>query len=140
MTKKAIVKDQIEINASKEKIWEVLTNPDFIRLWDDMPENYSSGHLRIGSIIEWKGYSKMTVTEFNRPSKLKMNLYLPKVELAPSAYDVNYTYYLNEENGKTILRFEIGDYSSLPKSKDYYEASLEWVETAKQKIKELAEK
>ncbi|MDL5511131.1 SRPBCC domain-containing protein [Arenibacter sp. M-2] len=139
-TEKLIVKDQTEINASKEKVWEVLTNPDFIRKWDDIPENYPGGYLKLGSIIEWEGYSKMTVTEFNKPSKLKMNLYLPKVELAPSAYDVNYTYFLNEENGKTTLRFEIGDFSPLPKAKDYYDASLEWVETAKKKIKELAEK
>ncbi len=46
---------------------------------------------------------------------------------------------MNEKDGKTILTFEIGDYSKLPKAKDYYDASLEWVQTAKQKIKELSE-
>ena len=80
-TEKLIVKDQIEINASKEKVWEVLTNPDFIRQWDDIPENYSGGHLQLNSVIEWEGYSKITVIEFDKPNKLKMNLYLPKVEL-----------------------------------------------------------
>jgi uncharacterized protein YndB with AHSA1/START domain len=134
-----IVKDKIEINASKEKVWDVLTNPDFIKLWDDIPENYSGGHLELNSVIEWEGYSKMTVTEFDKPNKLKMNLYLPKVELEPSQYDTNYIYFLTEINGKTILSFEIGDYSQLPKAKDYYDASLEWIQTAKQKIKELSE-
>ena len=138
-TEKLIVKDQIEVNASKEKVWEVLTNPDFIKQWDDIPENYPGEHLELGSAIEWEGYSKMTVTEFDKPNKLKMNLYLPKVELEPTQYDANYIYLLNEKDGKTILTFEIGDYSKLPKAKDYYDASLEWVQTAKQKTKELSE-
>jgi len=138
-TEKLIVKDQIEINASKEKVWEVLTNPDFIKQWDDIPENYPGGHLKLGSVIEWEGYSKMTVTEFDKPNKLKMNLHLPKVELEPAEYDVNYIYILTEKSENTTLSFEIGDYSKLPKAKDYYEASLEWVQTVKLKIKELSE-
>lgn len=138
-TKTLIVKDLIEINASKEKVWEVLTNPDFIKQWDDIPENYPGGHLQLNSVIEWEGYSKMTVTEFDKPNKLKMNLYLPKVELEAAQYDANYIYILTEKSGKTILSFEIGDYSTLPKAKDYYDASLEWVETTKHKIKDLSE-
>ena len=138
-TEKLIVKDQIEIKASKEKVWEVLTNPDFIKQWDDLPENYPGGHLKLGSVIEWDGYSKMTVTEFDKTNKLKMNLYLPKVELEPTEYDTNYIYTLTEKSENTFLSFEIGDYSKLPKGKDYYEASLEWVQTAKQKIKDLSE-
>ena len=138
-TEKLIVKDQIEINASNEKVWEVLTNPDFIKQWDDIPENYSGGHLRLGSVIDWEGYSKLTVTEFEKPNRLKMNLFLPKVELEATEYDANYIYILTEKSGTTILGFEIGDYSKLPKAKDYYEASLEWVQIAKQKIKELSE-
>lgn len=138
-TETLIVKDKIEINASKEKVWDVLTNPDFIKQWDDIPENYSGGHLQLNSVIEWEGYSKMTVTEFDKPNKLKMNLYLPKVDLEPTKYDTNYVYFLREINGKTVLSFEIGDYSQLPKAKDYYDASLEWVQTAKQKIKTLSE-
>jgi uncharacterized protein YndB with AHSA1/START domain len=138
-TEKLIVKDQVEINASIDKVWEVLVNPDFIKQWDDLPENYPGGHLKLGSTIEWEGYSKLTMTEFDKPNKLKMNLYLPKVELEPTQYDANYIYLLTEKNGKTTLSFEIGDYSNLPKAKDYYDASLEWVQTAKQKIKELSE-
>lgn len=139
MPQKLTVKDHIEINASKDKVWDVLTNPDFIKQWDDIPENYSGGHLQLNSVIEWEGYSKMMVTEFDKPNKLKLNLYPFKVELAPSQYDASYIYFLTKKGGKTILSFEIGDFSTLPKGKDYYDASLEWVQTAKQKIKELAE-
>ncbi len=139
MTNKLIVTEEIEINASKDKVWEVLINPGFIKQWDDIPENYPGGHLQLGSVIEWEGYSKMTVTELDKFNKLKMSLFLPKVDLAPSLYDVNYVFCLTEEKGNTILNIEIGDFATLPKANDYYEASLEWGQTAKQKIKDLAE-
>lgn len=138
-TEKLIVKDQIEIKAPKEKVWDVLTNPDFIRQWDDLPENYPGGHLKLGSTMEWEGYSRLTVIEFDKPNKLRMNLYLPKVELKPTQYDVNYIYLLTDKNGTTMVAFEIGDFSNLPKAKAYFNASLEWVQTAKVKIKELSE-
>ncbi|MBX2894446.1 MAG: SRPBCC domain-containing protein [Cyclobacteriaceae bacterium] len=138
-TEKLIVKDQIEINASKERVWEVLTNPVFIKQWDDIPESYAGRHLNLGSVIEWEGYSKLTVTQFDIGNNLTLEMYLPKVNLAPTAYDVKYKYALTEANGMTILNFEIGDFSQLPKPEDYYDATLEWVHTAKLKIKELAE-
>jgi uncharacterized protein YndB with AHSA1/START domain len=138
-TEKLIVKDQIEINASKEEVWEVLTNPEFIKQWDDIPESYSGGHLNLGSVIEWEGYSKLTVTQFDKGNNLSLKMYLPKVNLAPTEYDVKYKYTLTAANGGTILHLEIGDFSQLPKAKDYYDATLEWVQTAKLKIKELTE-
>ncbi|MBX2916896.1 MAG: SRPBCC domain-containing protein [Cyclobacteriaceae bacterium] len=138
-TEKLIVRDQIEINASKEKVWEVLTNPVFIKQWDDIPESYAGGNLKIGSVIEWEGHSKLTVTQFDKSNSLTLKMYLPKVNLAPTEYDVKYHYTLTAVNGLTILNFEIGDFSQLPKAKDYYDATLEWVQTAKLKIRELAE-
>lgn len=59
--------------------------------------------------------------------------------MEPEQYDANYTYLLSEKNGKTILSFEIGDYSKLPKAKDSYDTSLECVETTKEKIIALSE-
>lgn len=137
---KLIVKDQIEIVAPKERVWEVLTNPRFIKEWDDIPENYSDGHLKIGISIEWIGYSKLTVTECETYNKLKLKLILPKVNLNPSEYDVNYGYFLTGDGNKTILDFEIGDFSPLPDSQNYFDATKEWIGTARQKIKQLAER
>lgn len=139
MSKNLIVKDQVEIHASKSRVWEILTNPEFIKEWDDIPENYSGGNIGPGSVIEWEGYSRLTATEFDAPNVLKLNMYLPKVELDPKQYDVNYQYKLTEQDSGTILDIEIGDFSPLPKAKEYYDASQEWIQTAKQKIKELSE-
>jgi uncharacterized protein YndB with AHSA1/START domain len=134
-----IVKDKIEINAAKEKVWEVLTNPDFIKQWDELPENYSSGQLKMGSVIEWEGYSRLIVTEFEEASKLKLSMFLPRVTLDASMYDVSYQYTLSGDKNSTVVHFEIGDFSTLPNAQDYYDASLTFVQTAKGKIKELAE-
>jgi len=138
--KSLIVKDQIQINASKDKVWEVVTNPEFIKQWDDIPENYSGGPLKLNSILEWERHSKLTVTEFEKNHTLKMKLYLPKVDLDISKYDVNYSYVLTGNDNTTILNFEIGDFLPLPDSQNYFDTSLEWIKAAKQKIKELSEK
>ena len=139
MASELIVTNQIEIDASRDKVWEVLTHPDFIRLWDDVPESYSEGPLRLTSVMEWEGFSTMTVTEFDKPTKLTLNLYPANAELPPSDYDTAYSYFLKDKGGKTILSFVIGDFSSLPKGEDYYHATLEWIQTARLKIKELSE-
>lgn len=130
--------DQISINAPIQKVWDVLTNPKFIKEWDDIPENYTGGLLKLNSVIEWEGHAKMVVTEFEEVKTLKLNLYLPKVNLDPSQYDVCYRYSL-KTNREIVLDFEIGDFSPLPNSHDYYEGTIEWLNTAKFKIKELAE-
>lgn len=57
------VTDEIEILASRHAVWEVLTDPDFIRLWDDVPESYAGGRLRLGSILEWVLAAKRTIKE-----------------------------------------------------------------------------
>ncbi|HEY5825371.1 MAG TPA: SRPBCC domain-containing protein [Cyclobacteriaceae bacterium] len=137
--KSVIVKDQIEINASREEVWEVLTNPDFIKQWDELPENYSGEPLKLNSVIEWEGYSRLIVTEFVPASKLKLSMFLPRVALDASKYDVSYQYSLSGEDSSAVLAFEIGDFSTLPNAQDYYDASLTFVQTAKEKIKELAE-
>lgn len=132
------VADQISINAPIHKVWDILTNPQFIKEWDDIPENYSGGLLRLNTVLEWEGHAKMVVTEFDELKTLKLNLFLPKVKLDPSDYDVSYQYTLTK-NGDIVLKFEIGDFSPLPNAQDYYESTIEWLNTAKVKIKELAE-
>ncbi|HTF03971.1 MAG TPA: SRPBCC domain-containing protein [Bacteroidia bacterium] len=133
------ITDHIQIAAPKEKVWEVLTTPEFMKQWDELPENYSGGNLQLNSTIEWEGYSKLTVTDFKENEILKLNMYLPKLSLDPSQYDVSYTYRLTESNGITTLNFEIGDFSPLPDPQNYMDATLEFVHGAKEKIKELAE-
>ena len=139
MKDKLIVTDQVEINAPTEKVWEVLTNPKFIKQWDEIPENFGDNHLSIGSVIKWEGYSEMTVTEFVQERHLRLSLYLPNIELKPTDYDVSYSYFLEKRDGRTLLAIEIGDFSPLPNGRRYFDASIEFAASSKQKIKELSE-
>lgn len=134
-----LVRNQIEITASAERVWEVLTDPHFIKQWDDIPESYSGGHLKLESVLDWEGYSRLTVTAFEKPTLLSLKMYLPKVNLEPTSYNVAYSYQLNGDSEKTTLLFVIGDFATLPNAQDYFDSTLEWVETARLKIKELAE-
>ncbi|HEV7782191.1 MAG TPA: hypothetical protein VGO58_13045, partial [Chitinophagaceae bacterium] len=86
-----------------------MTNPDYLKQWDELPDNYREGHLKLNSVIEWEGYSKLTVTAFDKPDHFQMKMYLPKVDLDPTKYDVSYSYSLTGDNDKTVLNIEIGD-------------------------------
>ena len=39
MTDQLIVKDEILIEATPSKVWEVLVNPKYVAQWDELPEN-----------------------------------------------------------------------------------------------------
>ncbi|MEH6680808.1 MAG: SRPBCC domain-containing protein [Sediminicola sp.] len=140
MEKELVVRDQIKINATPERVWEVLTKTEYYRQWDDVPEDFTGDSLQLDSVMEWKGYSKLTVVEYEPNKTLKLSLFLPKVADSIS-YDISYTYTIRScDEDKTLLGIQIGDFSPLPNAEDYYEASLEFFETAKDQIKTLAEK
>lgn len=52
---------------------------------------------------------------------------------------VAYRYLLEEQNGRTMLKIEIGDFALLKDGQDYYDASVEFAAKAKNVIQELAE-
>jgi uncharacterized protein YndB with AHSA1/START domain len=135
--KKLIAEKSIEINALISKVWEVLIMPTFIKQWDDVPEGFGEVSLQKESVMEWEGHAKLTVVAFEPEKLLKMQLISPTWP-EPVPQDIAYTYTLREENGKTTLTITVGDFSSLPDGKNYYDASVEFVDTATQKIKELA--
>lgn len=134
-----IITDQISINASEEKVWEVLTNPEYIKLWDEIPDNYQGGNLMLGSEINWEGYSKLVVTGIEDKKWLKLNLLLPNIDIDPKNYDVSYQYKLMKTGNSTLLEFEIGNFAPLPNGELYYSTSASWLTDAKEVIKKLAE-
>lgn len=133
------VTDQVLVNAPKEKVWKLITNPIYIRLWDELPENYVGGNFQLHSVIEWQGHSKLTVTEYIEFKQLRLSLYLPKVDIDPLKYTISYNYVLTDYKGATFLKFEIGEFSPLPNAQKYLESALEFIIKSKEKIKQLAE-
>lgn len=135
-----IVKHAITIDAPAQKVWEVLTNSKYMAQWDELPEDFTSEKIQLGSVIEWEGYSRLTVNKFDPQRKLSMDLFLPKVALDPAAYDISYVFDLRESGGQTLLEMTIGDFTPIPNAQSYYGASVEFAQNSGQKIKELSEK
>lgn len=140
----ALVKKSIEINAPAETVWQVLINAEMIRQWDDLPEDFSERQIKLHSEIVWKmeeRTTKLTITAFDPRRYLRMNLFVSTWPSPETSYDIAYSYTLTERDKITTLHIEVGDFTPLgDKKKDYYDASVEFAETASLKIKSLAEK
>lgn len=140
MEKSLVVKNNIRIDAPVTKVWEVLTKPEYIRQWDELPEDFGDYEIHPATIIEWAGYSRLRVVEFELNKKLRYSLYVPAWN-DESITGVGYSYTLSvDDDGHTWLGIEIGDFALLTESAKYYDHSVDFGKTASQKIKELAEK
>jgi len=143
MTEELIVRDEILIEANPRKVWEVLTKPKYVAKWDELPENYPSDDMTKGSKVIWEhpsgGQTVTTIIKAEEMKELIISLYSSSWEVKPNEGDVAYLYQLEDLNGSTLLKIEIGDFSLLKDGQDYYDASVEFASESKQVIKELAE-
>lgn len=140
MSKSLIVKNNIRIDAPVNRVWEVLTKPEYIRQWDELPEDFGDYEIHPATVIEWPGYSKLSVVELELNRKLRYTLYVPAWN-DESINSIGYTYVITvDDNGYTWLGIEIGDFAILSEGDKYYDASVTFGETASHKIKALAEK
>ncbi len=99
----------IEIHASSDKVWDALTNPDLVKIWQYgsiLTTTWEPGsQIRFSS--EWEGqrfeqWGK--IIEFEPNSTLRYSLFAPRPDLvdSPENYFVM-TYRLTEKNGNTLL-------------------------------------
>lgn len=139
MTKSLTVKGDVFIEASATEVWKTLTWSRYIRQWDHLPEDYGYASIQEGSVLDWAGYSKLTVTQYIDEQELFLSLYGAKWEKPESAYKIGYHYALTPEENGTRLTITIGDFSDLPDGDAYYEASEEFLEAALEDIKKIAE-
>lgn len=133
------VTEVIEISAPASEVWDVLISTRYIKMWDDVPEGFADERLRNGSVLEWPGHAKLTVTEMEPYRHLRLALVAAKWQ-SPIPDDIAYTYDLAEVQDKTTLVITVGDFGQLPDGQDYYDASIEFAQTASRKIKELSER
>ncbi|OJV19955.1 MAG: hypothetical protein BGO21_11200 [Dyadobacter sp. 50-39] len=139
MAQELIVRKKVTIEAPAAKVWEVLIAPKYIRQWDDLPNDFEDYYLELGRVIDWTGMTRLTVTGYEPNELLAFSLYVSKWGQPPSQFDINYTYRLASDEAGTLLTLEIGDFSVLPDGKDYYASSVEFADTALEKIKSLSE-
>ena len=139
MNHNLIVKNYIQIEASPEKVWEVLTDPRYIRQWDRLPEDFGDEAVNAATEIDFPGFSRMKVSSFEPGKVIRYALHISDYTLQ-AIPDATYSYAINvDENGKTWLNIEIGDFAVLLEDGKLYEESVIFGKTASQKIKELAE-
>lgn len=110
MSKKLIVKNSIEINASPAEVWDALVNPDKTKVYMFGCEALSE--WKPGSPLLWQAnvegkdvvYVKGKIIEINAPEILKYTVIDPHADMEdiPKNY-LNVTYKLSEGNGKTVL-------------------------------------
>lgn len=138
-TQRLVAQDQIQINSPMSKVWNVLVRPEYIRQWDDVPENFEKESLSAGAVLEWPGSACLTVTLFHPHSRLCMAYQNPK--WVSKVDGIAYDYELQESSEGSLLIISVGDWAKVPdgRAQDYYGASIEFVQTALAKIKELAE-
>lgn len=100
---------RLKINASLQKVWDTLTQPAYIKLWQYGSELHTN--WEVGSTIKFvtKWEDKIfeqwgTVLEFNPPIKLRYSLFAPRADLEdrPENY-FEMVYTLSAENGHTNL-------------------------------------
>ncbi len=144
MSKHLIVTDEILIEATPAKVWEILTKPEYVAQWDELPEDYPSEVMTEGSQVIWElpdgGKSITTIIKAEEGKELVISLFVSKWEVQPNEGDVAYRYQLEERGNHTLLKFEIGDFSLLSNGQMYYDASVEFASSSKEAIKQLAEK
>ncbi len=137
MSKPFVVNEEINIHASLAKVWDVLIKPAYVKEWDELPEGYPEEDMRVGSEVLWElpngEHSKTTVIAAEKEKELKIALYVSNWSVFPERGEVAYTYKLEKAAEGTKLSIAIGDFSLLPDGENYYEASLEFANEAKQK-------
>ncbi len=106
---------QIAINAPAEKVWDILTKPELVRLWQygsELITTWEPG-TRIHFRSEWEGQvfeQWGTVLEFAPTKLLKYSLFAPRPDLADSPENYFFmSYALNEAGGSTTLTITQAD-------------------------------
>lgn len=148
--KELIIKNSIEINASIEKVWNVLTNPEMTKIY--MFGCKIVTDWKTGSELLWKGsyegkemvFVKGFIIDILPPKKLIYSTIDPNSSIEDRIENyLNVTYELKEEKGKTTLIVSQGDYSKVENGEKRYKDSWNngegWNPILVQ-IKELAEK
>lgn len=100
---------RITINATQQKVWDTLTNPEFVKQWQygsDLQTNWEIGS-KIKFVTEWEGKTFEqwgTVLEFTPTTRLRYSLFAPRPDLEdkPENY-FEMIYSLTEQNGQTNL-------------------------------------
>lgn len=137
------IKKSIEVNASSDKLWDILVNPINTKQWgNEFGEGaYVETDWAKGSEVLWKdkegNVGAKGIVEINEHASLLKIVFYDDVNSTPPTSTGKYSesYALSEQDGKSIISIEAG----LLSVKDCETHSPLW-DKAIVKMKELAEK
>ena len=145
--KKLFVDKTVEIDAPVQKVWDVLTNPNFTDQWTNefMADMIVESDWKMGSAVVWKDISGKVVVEGDvtkiEPKKvLRYTTFDVETGRTPVTEEDGITFELSGYEGKTKLHILHGDFATMKEGQKYYDMTLDAWNKIVPKIKELAEK
>lgn len=135
--------ESVLIPSAPLRVWKVLTETEYIKQWDEIPEDNDIGsQLSLGSTLLWVlsdgQYSKLTVTEMIYQERIKLNLYVSHWPMNEELYDISYTYTLQPQETGTLVTLNIGDFGPLEEAPTYHQASDHFAKNVLDKISQIA--
>jgi len=145
---KLFVDKSIEISASDEKVWNVLTLPEYTSKWAiefaGGAEFYIESDWELDSHVLWKDKDGNVIVEGNvttiRPNEfLRFTVFDTSGERPPVTEEDGITYTIEQHNGVVTLRVLQGDFSAMPEGEKFYQMTAQVWDLVLPKVKELAE-
>ena len=140
----------IEINASAQRVWDVLTVREHTVEWASEfspggPRLYIESDWSMGSPVLWKDKQgrmivEGDVTAVEMHGLLRFTVFDARGPRPVVAPEDGITYKLTERDGRTVLWVSHGDFSTMADGATYRQLSEEIWERALARVKWLAEK
>ncbi|WP_141604005.1 SRPBCC family protein [Terrilactibacillus laevilacticus] len=144
------VNKSIEIQASKSRVWDILTKREFTDQWalefsSGGPQFHIESNWGLGDPVLWKGQDgettvEGTVTVLELHKILRYTVFDVRMVERPKVTEKDgITYLLDEKNGNTTLHILQGDFSAMTDGEKYHRLTEEIWDRVLPKIKILAE-
>jgi uncharacterized protein YndB with AHSA1/START domain len=146
---KLFAEKSIEIQASAQRVWDVLTARDATAEWASEftaggPGLHIDSDWSVGSPVHWKDPKEHVVVEgvvtaAQPPVILRFTVFDTRGERPPVSPEDGITYKLTEREGKTVLWVSQGDFSRMVDGANYRDLSEKIWDRALVRIKRLSE-
>lgn len=147
---KLFVDKSVEIHASVQRVWDILTSPVLTVEWASEftrggPKLHLESDWTVGSRVTWKDKRGRVMVDGNVTAAVPQSLLRytvfdvegPKPAIDP---EDGIEFKLTERDGNTVLWVAQGDFSKMPDGAKYRDLSADIWERALARIKRMAER
>lgn len=141
--------ESIDIKASPERVWEVLTKLSYMKQWSELSITFAGEQeLHKGAKVLWidddgEAYATGAITDFEPHTKLRVSPKFSSWDEPVSPDDIASVFTLHKQDDGTHLEFSYGDFAKVPDGESLWQSyvdSITPVNKELEKIKVLAEK